>query len=102
MADFKEIVHQLKMLNPKMDVAGAIRFYEHFIKPEITRMPDQNDICKTHKAAGVTCEFCKVGCGKKIMVKENGAQHQSFCGCTYKGLHLCEECDAPKQEGVTQ
>jgi len=32
------------------------------------------------------------GCGKRIMVKENGSNHTSFCGCTYKGLHLCDSC----------
>ena len=32
------------------------------------------------------------GCGKQILVKDGKGQHVSFCGCTYKGLHLCDEC----------
>lgn len=32
------------------------------------------------------------GCGKTIMVRDGKSQHQSFCGCTYKGLHLCDAC----------
>ena len=42
------------------------------------------------------------GCGKVIYVKENKSNHRSFCGCNYKGLHLCEECktseNAPKEK----
>lgn len=32
------------------------------------------------------------GCGKKISVKDSGGSHTSFCGCEYKGLHLCRKC----------
>ncbi len=32
------------------------------------------------------------GCGKKISVHDGKANHTSFCGCNYKGLHLCVEC----------
>ncbi len=36
------------------------------------------------------------GCGKKIMVKDGKSNHESFCGCTYRGLHLCYECQETK------
>lgn len=32
------------------------------------------------------------GCGKKISVKDGNSNHESFCGCDYKGLHLCDSC----------
>lgn len=32
------------------------------------------------------------GCGKKIMVYDGKSNHTSFCGCKYKGLHLCKKC----------
>lgn len=35
-------------------------------------------------------------CGKKISVKDSGGSHTSFCGCTYKGLHLCDDCKSKK------
>ncbi len=41
----------------------------------------------------------KIGCGKTICVKEGKSNHKSFCGCTYKGLHLCEDC---KIKGANQ
>jgi hypothetical protein len=34
--DHKELVRNLKMLNPDMDVAGAIRFYGHFLDSEVS------------------------------------------------------------------
>lgn len=34
------------------------------------------------------------GCGKAIMARDGQGQHESFCGCTYRGLHLCDECDS--------
>jgi len=34
----------------------------------------------------------KQGCGKTICVKNGKSNHKSFCGCTYKGLHLCDDC----------
>jgi hypothetical protein len=37
-----------------------------------------------------------MSCGKKIMVNDGVGNHGSFCGCTYKGLHLCEDCENKK------
>lgn len=36
------------------------------------------------------------GCGKEICVHDGVGNHGSFCGCTYKGLHLCNECESIK------
>lgn len=38
------------------------------------------------------------GCGAHIVVRENGRQHGSFCGCNYKGLHLCDLCKNKENE----
>lgn len=40
----------------------------------------------------------KQGCGKTICVYDGKSNHRSFCGCTYKGLHLCDECKKTAEE----
>lgn len=32
------------------------------------------------------------GCNKPIRVYDGKSNHKSFCGCEYKGLHLCKRC----------
>lgn len=77
----KDIVHCLKMLDEDMTIADAIKFYEEYDK-----------LKKDGVLNSITMQRIK-GCGKEIMVRDGKSQHKSFCGCTYRGFHLCDACD---------
>ena len=54
---------------------------------------DENWINLPQLRARLEGKLEKKGCGKEIFVRDGKSNHGSFCGCSYKGLHLCDECE---------